>query len=67
MVPLKKGSTIYGGIGTNGIFRTCKFDYHSDRTPVASGTASAIARALKFKDVKEMKDYLDTAGWRRKR
>lgn len=49
MAPLRKGSTIYGGIGPDGVFRTCKLDYHSDKTPVATGTANAIAKALGFK------------------
>lgn len=66
MAPLRKGGTIYGGIGPDGVFRTCKFDYHSDKTPVAAGTANAIAKALGFGNAQGMKDYLDNEGWKRK-
>ncbi|MGI6450025.1 MAG: hypothetical protein ACOX3R_06955 [Desulfitobacteriia bacterium] len=55
----EKASQIYLGLGKDGIWRTCKFDYHKDKDPVATGTAKIIATSLKFKDVKEMKDYIN--------
>lgn len=55
----EKGSTIYLGIGRDGIWRTCKFDYHKDKDPVATGTAKIIATSLKFNTVLEMKEYID--------
>ena len=64
MTPLRKGSPVYAGIGPDGSFRRCVFHYHSDQTPVATGTATALARALGFAGVQEMKDYL--AGQDRK-
>jgi len=59
MKPLKKGSYIYGGFGNAGKWRTCKFDYHKDNDMVAAGTANSIAKSLLFKDVLEMKQYID--------
>ncbi|HWQ72059.1 MAG TPA: hypothetical protein VN370_07045 [Desulfitobacteriaceae bacterium] len=47
------------GIGRDGIWRTCKFDYHKDKDPVATGTAKIIAASLKFNTVQEMKEYID--------
>jgi hypothetical protein len=55
----EKGSTIHCGLGKDGVWRTCKFDYHKDRDIVASGTAKAIASSLKFQTVLEMKEYID--------
>ena len=55
----EKGSTIYFGVGRDGIWRTCKFDYHKDKDPVATGTAKIIATSLKFKTILEMKEYID--------
>lgn len=55
----EKGSTIYLGIGRDGIWRTCKFDYHKDKDPVAMGTAEVIATSLKFNTVIDMKEYID--------
>jgi len=51
---LKKGGFVYGGIGKDGIWRTCKFDYHKDNETLKPGTANSIAHSLKFKDVSEM-------------
>ena len=59
MKPLKKGSNLYVGIGPDGKWRTCKFDYHKGRDPVLKGSAQAIAKSLLFKNVKEMKKYMD--------
>ena len=59
MKPQQKGSTLFCGIGRDGTWRTCKFDYHKNRDIVASGTAKAIANALKFNDVQEMKEYIE--------
>lgn len=55
----EKGSTIYCGLGRDGTWRTCKFDYHKDRDNIATGTAKAIANSLKFKTVLEMKEYIE--------
>lgn len=54
----EKGSTIYCGLGRDGVWRTCKLDYHKDRDTVATGTAKAIASSLKFNTVLEMKEYI---------
>ncbi|WP_418792345.1 hypothetical protein [Phosphitispora sp. TUW77] len=59
MKPQQKGSNLYCGIGKDGIWRTCKFDYHKDRDVIASGTAKAIANSLKFSNVLEMKEYIE--------
>jgi len=59
MKPQQKGSTLYCGIGKDGIWRTCKFDYHKDRDIIASGTAKAISNSLKFNNVLEMKEYIE--------
>jgi len=66
MARLRKGGSMYAGMGPDGVFRRCKFDYHSDQTPVATGTAGAIAKALGFANTQTMKDYLDNQGWRRR-
>lgn len=58
MVPLKKGSRIYGGFGKDGIWRTCSFHYHKDSDFIPEGTANSIAKALNFKDSLEMKEYI---------
>lgn len=59
MKPLKKGGFIYGGIGKDGKWRTCKFDYHKDRDQIATGTGKCIALSLGFKDVAEMKEFIE--------
>jgi hypothetical protein len=59
MKPLRKGSFVYGGIGKDGVWRTCKFDYHKDNDILKPGTANSIAHSLKFKDVSEMKEFID--------
>lgn len=53
-----KDSNIYFGIGRDGIWRTCKFDYHKDKAPVAAGTAKVIATSLKFTNILELKEYI---------
>jgi hypothetical protein len=58
MNPTEKGSYIYEGIGPDGKFRRCRFDYHKDRDQVATGTGKSIATALLFKDCLEMKEYI---------
>jgi hypothetical protein len=55
----EKGSNIYMGIGKDGIWRTCKFDFHKNNAPIATGTAKVIATSLKFKSVLEMKEFID--------
>ena len=59
MIPQKKGSNLYVGIGPDGQCRTCKFDYHKGRDEVLKGTADAIAKSLLFKNVEEMKRYIE--------
>lgn len=59
MKPLKKGSYIYGGIGKDGVWRTCKFDYHKDNDILKPGTAKSIAVSLKFNNVEHMKKFID--------
>ncbi len=59
MKPLSKGSNLYEGLGKDGVYRICKFDYHKDNDPVATGTANAIAKSLKFQNVEEMKQFID--------
>lgn len=59
MRPAQKGSYIYEGIGKDGNWRRCKFDYHKDRDQIATGTAKSIATSLLFKDCQEMKEYID--------
>jgi hypothetical protein len=59
MIPIKKGSFVYGGIGKDGVWRTCKFDYHKDNEMLKPGTANSIAHSLKFKNVEEMKQFIE--------
>ncbi len=59
MKPQKKGSNLYLGIGPDGQWRTCTFDYHKGREEVLKGTAEAIAKSLLFKNVAEMKKYIE--------
>lgn len=66
LTPLRKGSVIYGGLGPDGIFRTCKFDFHKNRDMVATGTAQAIASSLGFPDLPAMRDYIENKGWKRR-
>jgi hypothetical protein len=54
------GQTSFIYIGqTFGVNRTVKFDYHSDRTQLKTGTARQIAKSLGFKDQQAMKDYIN--------
>jgi hypothetical protein len=59
MMPQKKGSNLYVGIGPDGQWRTCKFDYHKGRDGVLKGTADAIAKSLLFRNVTEMKENME--------
>jgi hypothetical protein len=59
MKPAKKGSNLYKGMGRDGIYRVCKFDYHKDNEIIKTGTSKAIALQLGFKNVKEMKEFID--------
>lgn len=65
MTRLRKGGAIYAGVGPDGVFRKCVFHYHSDQTPVATGTADAIAHALGLGNAQGMKDFIDHEGWKR--
>jgi len=57
--PAGKGSRTYFGVGKDGKLRRCYFHYHSDGTPVATGTAHAIATQLGFANAGAMKEYMD--------
>lgn len=59
MEPTGRKKVLYSGYGKDGIYRTCKFDYHKDRDDVAKGTADQIAESLGFKNCAEMKKYID--------
>jgi len=48
MIPAKKGSRIWHGIGANGRLRVTRIDSHGAGKPVASGTAKRIAQQLGF-------------------
>jgi len=54
---MSKESFIYVG-QTFSVNRTVKFDYHSDRTQLKSGTAGQIAKSLGFPNQQAMKDYV---------
>ena len=60
MEPQKKGSNLYAGIGPDGQWRTCKFDYHKGREEVLKGSRR-IAKSLLFRNVEEMKRYMEKA------
>lgn len=50
---LRKGKFIYGGLGKDGIWRTCKFDYHKDNLRLKTPKSEVIvsfAFILQFKD-----------------
>jgi hypothetical protein len=49
----------YTIVGRDGIWRTCKFDYHKDKEPVTTGTAKIIVTPMKFRSVLDMKEYID--------
>ncbi len=55
MYPLEKNSNIFGGMGKDGIWRTCKFQAKKDTHLVPDGTAKAILVSLGFKGVKDIK------------
>ena len=57
--PIKKGSTLYSGIGNDGKYRTCKLDFHSSGETVAMGTAAKMAKDLFFGNVQALKEYMD--------
>jgi hypothetical protein len=59
LAPIKPGGSIQVGIGKDGAWRTCKFDYHEDGDRIAASAADAIARSLKFKDAAEMREFFD--------
>jgi len=59
MAPIKPGGSIHVGIGKDGAWRTCKFDYHKDDDQVTASAADAIAKSLKFKDAAEMRKFFD--------
>jgi hypothetical protein len=53
------GSNMYECVGVDGKPHICKIDYHKDRDPVATGTATKIAKSFGFANVIQMKSYLD--------
>ncbi len=54
MQPLKKNGTIWGGVGKDGIWRTCRFKEKNNVKMIPDGTAKAILIALGFKGVKDI-------------
>jgi|GEM_PF-831677 hypothetical protein len=54
----KKGSKTWRGIGPDGIFRQTYNHSHGSGDLIATGTAKQIAEQLKFKDLKDMHDFL---------
>ena len=52
-----KGGCIYFGIGNDGIFRTCKIDFHAGSRNVAPGTTHTMAKDLGFKNAIELKEF----------
>ena len=54
-----KDGKIYVGMGNDGVYRTCKLDFHTNSTQVATGTAEKMAKDLGFKNTRELKDYMD--------
>jgi hypothetical protein len=59
VAPIKRGGSVYVGIGKDGIWRTCKFNYHENGGQVTASAANAIAKSLKFKDAAELKMFFD--------
>ena len=59
VAPIKPGGSIHVGIGKDGAWRTCKFDYHEGGGQVTASAAEAIAKSLKFKDAAEMRKFFD--------
>jgi hypothetical protein len=58
--PIKTGGSVYvGGVGSDGTWRTCKFAYHHDEEEVTASAAKVMARSLRFRDVAEMKRFLE--------
>jgi hypothetical protein len=57
--PIKPGGSIHVGIGKDGAWRACKFDYSQNGGPVTASAATAIAKSLKFKDAAEMSQFFD--------
>jgi len=54
MQPLKKNGTIWGGVGKDGIWRTCRFKEKDNNIMIPDGTAKAILIALGFSGVKSI-------------
>jgi hypothetical protein len=54
MQPLMKNGTIWGGVGKDGIWRTCRFKEKNSFKMIPDGTAKAILIALGFKGVKDI-------------
>ena len=54
MQPLKKNGTIWGGVGKDGIWRTCRFKEKNNLKMIPDGTAKAILVALGFKGVRDI-------------
>ena len=54
MAPLKKNGTIWGGVGKDGVWRTCRFKEKDNVKMIPDGTAKAILISLGFKGVKDL-------------
>jgi hypothetical protein len=59
MAPIKPGGSIHVGIGKDGAWRACKFNYHEDGGQVTASAADLIAKSLKFKDAAEMSTFFN--------
>ena len=59
MQRIRNNGFMYEGMGKDGINRICKLDYHAAGRLIAPGTANKIAQDLGFKNLKELKYYLD--------
>lgn len=58
MSPAKKGSQIWRGVGTDGVFRQTRIDSHGDGVVVATGTARRMAGQLGFTSLEDMSAFL---------
>lgn len=55
----QKGSMLWRGVGSDGLYRQTTIHSHGDGTNVSPSTARKMAEQLKFKDVEDMYDFLN--------
>jgi hypothetical protein len=58
MHQFEKNGTIFGGIGKDGIWRTCRLKAKSDNDKISDGTVKAILISLQFKGVKDLNYFI---------